>query len=248
MNPYLEKEAYWQDFHQTFIPTIRAMLATQVSPHYFVRVEQYVFLHELPGEERRPLGRPDVHLKDIRPGQGASGTVTIAAPAYGYLPSTSVDQEVHSYLAIRDREGHNVITVIDLLSPANKNLGVDRDDYLKKRRAFFLAGVHVVEIDLLRGGPRLPLSDVPPSDYLVAVSRAEERPRVGLWPIQLRERLPKIPVPLRAPDPDVELDLQDALDRVYDSAGYAPLLYETPPQPPLSEADAQWARQLVSVA
>jgi hypothetical protein len=244
MNPYLEKEAYWQDFHQTFIPTIRAMLATQVAPHYFVRVEQYVFLHELPGEERRPLGGPAVHVKDTRPRDSASGTATIA-PAYGYLPTTSVDQEVHSYLTIRDREGHNVVTVIELLSPSNKNFGADRDDYLKKRRAFFLAGTHVVEIDLLRGGPRLPLNDVPKCDYLVAVSRTEERPRVGLWPVQLRQRLPQIPIPLRSPDPDAELDLQEAIDRVYDSAGYAPLLYETPPQPPLNEADVHWARQFV---
>jgi hypothetical protein len=246
MNPYLEKESYWQDFHQTFIPTARSMLAAQVAPHYFVRVEQHVFVHELQGDERRLLGRPDIHVKDIRPSAEAPGTATIA-PAYGYLPATSVDQEIHSYLTIRDREGHNVITVIELLSPSNKNPGADRVEYLRKRRAFFAAGAHVVEIDLLRAGPRLPLSDVPPCDYLVSVSRAEERPRVGLWPVQLRQRLPTIPIPLRAPDADAQLDLQEALDRIYDSAGYAPLLYDMPPEPPLSDADLQWARQLLEI-
>ena len=161
-------------------------------------------------------------------------------------PSTAVDQERHSYLSIRDREGEHAITVIELLSPSNKNLGADRVDYLKKRRDFFAAGLHLVEIDLLRGGPRLPFSDVPPCDYLVAVSRAAERPRVGLWPIGLRERLPKIPIPLRAPDPDAWLDLQEILHRVYDSARYEPLLYRHSPQPPLSGDDASWAQSIVS--
>jgi hypothetical protein len=204
MNPYLEHEFYWQDFHQTFIPTARASLAEQLSPRYFVRVEQYVFIHELDGEER------------------------------------------HSYLSIRDREGDEAITIIELLSPSNKNLGADRTDYLKKRREFFAAGLHLVEIDLLRGGPRLPLIDIPTCDYLVAVSRANERPRVGLWPIGIREALPKIPIPLRGPDPDASLDLQEILNRVYDSARYEPLLYRQSPQPALNPADAAWAESIIN--
>lgn len=249
MNPYLEQESYWQDFHQTFIPTARAFLADQVAPRYFVRVEQYVFLHELPAAERRPLGRPDVVVKDG--GASAVGFVAVApleAPAYSYLPATAVDQEPHDYLSIRDREGLEIVTVIELLSPSNKYEGADRVDYLRKRREFFAAGVHVVEIDLLRGGPRLPFVEVPPCDYLVAVSRAEERPRVGLWPLRLQDRLPVIPIPLRAPDPDARLDLQEVLHRVYDSAHYEPLLYRGTPHPPLSEDDAAWARPYVPSA
>lgn len=246
MNPYLENESYWQDFHQTFIPTARAALSKQLSPHYFVRIEQYVFVHELPAEERRPLARPDLFVKDVRsPGASAGNSAASAAPAYTYLPVTAVDQEQHSYLSVRDREGHEAVTIIELLSPSNKNYGADRNDYIRKRREFFNAGLHVVEIDLLRGGPRLPFGDVPSCDYLVAVSRAEERPRVGLWPIQLREQLPKIPVPLRAPDSDVWLDLQAVLHQVYDSAGYEPFLYDHMPVPPLSDEDALWARQFV---
>ena len=247
MNPYLEQEAYWQDFHQTFIPTARAMLAAQVAPGYFVRVEQYVFVHELPPDERRFAGRPDLTVHEGQlADQPSGGSVAAPAPAYGLLPSTAVDRESHDYLTVRDRAGHNVVTVIELLSPSNKNPGADRADYLRKRREFFGAGVHVVEIDLLRGGPRLPLENVPPCDYLVSVSRAEERPRVGLWPIHLRDPLPKIPIPLRAPDRDAELDLQQALHTVYDSARYAPLLYQSDPQPPLRSEDAAWASKFLA--
>lgn len=246
MNPYIEHEFYWQDFHQTFIPTARAALAAQLSPRYFVRVEQYVFIHELESEARRPLGRPDLFVKDARPVAGAAVAMTTEAPAYAYLPATSVDEEHHSYLSVRDREGDETITIIELLSPSNKNPGADRMDYLRKRREFFAAGLHLVEIDLLRAGPRLPFSDVPPCDYLVSVSRANERPRVGLWPIGLRQRLPEIPIPLRPPDLDAELDLQEILNRVYDSAHYEPLLYRQSLQPPLIPEDAAWAQSIVS--
>ena len=88
MNPYLEQESYWQDFHQTFIPTARAALAEQLPPHYFVRVEQYVFIHELDSDERRPLGRPDLFIKGARSGATAGASTTTEAPAYAYLPST----------------------------------------------------------------------------------------------------------------------------------------------------------------
>jgi hypothetical protein len=83
-------------------------------------------------------------------------------------------------------------------------------------------------------------------DYLVAVSRANERPRVGLWPVGIREALPKIPIPLRGPDPDASLDLQEILHRVYDSARYEPLLYRQSPQPPLNDADKSWADSIIA--
>ena len=78
-------------------------------------------------------------------------------------------------------------------------------------------------------------------DYCVLVSRYKERPQAGLWPIRLREPLPIIPIPLKAPDPDVRLDLKKALDRVYDAAGYRKYIYDSPPEQPLNETDAAWA-------
>src|SRR5256885_15376829 len=57
MNPYLEQEEVWQDFHQSFIPRVRAILAEQVRPAYVVKVEEHRFIHELSAEERRLLGR-----------------------------------------------------------------------------------------------------------------------------------------------------------------------------------------------
>lgn len=71
--------------------------------------------------------------------------------------------------------------------------------------------------------------------------------RADVWPLGLRERLPTLPVPLRSPDPDVPLDLQAALDTVYDEADYSLTLnYDEPPaDPPLSEGDATWVQEQV---
>jgi hypothetical protein len=77
------------------------------------------------------------------------------------------------------------------------------------------------------------------------VCRAGEYPLASLWPTQLRDRLPLIPVPLRAPDPDVRLDLQEVLHRIYDAAGYAKFIYDSDPAPALSPADDAWARSLL---
>ena len=168
----------------------------------------------------------------------------LEAPVYALLPVT-VDIERESLIEIRDRQSLELITVIELLSPANKKPGSDREQYLAKRRQYFANGVNLVEIDLLRGYERLPLEKLPESDYYALVSRTEERPRVGVWPLRLRDRLPIIPVPLRRPDPDATLDLQHILNRVYDAAGYADYIYDGTPQPSLHPDDAAWALQFL---
>ncbi len=156
-----------------------------------------------------------------------------------------VARERHTSLEIRDRRNRRVVTVLELLSPSNKTAGSDRDDYLAKRRQVLAGQTHLVEIDLRRGGVRPNLPELPACDYYVLVSRYEDRPRLGFWPIGLREPLPRIPVPLSAPDAPVWLDLRAVLDRAYDAADYGKYVYQETPEPPLSEADEAWARQFI---
>ena len=56
-----------------------------------------------------------------------------------------------------------------------------------------------------------------------------------------------LPVPLRSPDPDVPLDVQQALDTIYDEAQYGLTLnYDGPPPPPsLSSQDMDWVESCV---
>jgi hypothetical protein len=88
----------------------------------------------------------------------------------------------------------------------------------------------------------------PDCTYSVLVSRAERRPRAGFWPIDLRDPLPTVAVPLRAGDNDARLDLRAILDRVYDESGYQFYLYLHEPDPPLSADEAAWARALLPIA
>jgi hypothetical protein len=156
-----------------------------------------------------------------------------------------VDVEELPYIKIMDREHQTVVTVIEVLSPTNKLNPADRAAYVAKRATLLRTQTHFIEIDLLRSGEPMPLTVQPTSHYRVMLSRAPERPNVVLWPLRLRDRLPRIPVPLRAPDPDLSLDLQDVLHRVYDAAGYADYIHTRPPQPALHPDDARWAESLI---
>jgi hypothetical protein len=207
-----------------------------------------MYIHELPAGERRFLGRGDVLVPARTPASTATaapGSV-LEAPAEVGVPA--VDTESLSFLEIRDRDSHELITVVGLLSPSNKYTGPDREQYLAKARQLQRSWVHFVEIDLLRGGPRMPWLDMRACDYCVVVSRVDQRPRAGFWPIRLRDRLPEIPIPLRHGDADARLDLQQVLDRIYDAAGYAYTIYDGPPEPALSAEDTAWARSFLPAA
>jgi len=248
MNPYLEQPGTWHDFHEQFCVVCRTLLVPRLVPGYFARLEEHLYIHELPAEERRFLGRADVSItQHHRSGSADAITSTISAPVIGHI-DIGVDVESESFIEIRDRDSRRLVTVIEFLSPSNKQPGADREQYLGKRRQLIKSHVHFVEVDLLRGGPRMPVRDLPPCDFYVMVSRYENRPDVQLWPIQLRDPLPEIPVPLSGPDEAATLDLQAALQNSYDSAGYVDYIYEGTPDPPLAEADAAWASEILNQA
>jgi hypothetical protein len=243
MNPYLEQNDAWEDFHTDFITRTREILSGQVGTNYYVKLEVRLYLHELSAEQRRYFGRADVGVTGQPPMGPSAAMVNTTAPIELVLPNVEVER--HSSLEIRDRRNRRVVTVIELLSPTNKTPGPDRDDYLRKRNVLLIERIHLVEIDLRRGGERPGPPSLPPCDYYALVSRYEERPRLSMWPLSLRDRLPVIPIPLTAPDADVLLDLQAVLDRVYDAADYGKYIYGEMPQPPLSEDQLAWARQFL---
>jgi hypothetical protein len=247
MNPYLEQDDAWHDFHERLMPALAEALLPQVRPRYIVKLDEHMFIHELPADERRIAGRSDVSIASTERTSTAGATAVVDAPAICRIPP-SVDVERIAFIEIRDRSDRQLVTVIEVLSPSNKRPGPDREQYLARRRQLLAGNVHLVELDLLRGGPRLPLEDLPDCDYYALVSRVETRPRAGLWPLHLRDALPTIPVPLRPPDGDAHIDLQYVLHRVYDAAGYEDYIYTGAPQPPLHPDGAAWARSIAGGA
>jgi hypothetical protein len=145
---------------------------------------------------------------------------------------------------VRETGALRLVTAIEILSPVNKRPSHEAyHEYLRKRRELLHSQAHRIEIDLLRGGQRPPLErPVPPAPYYVTLSRAGHRPYVDVWPIQLWEALPVLPVPLLEPDPDAALDLGATVTTVYERGAYARLIdYRQPPPPPaLSDAETAW--------
>src|SRR5262249_5977187 len=103
-------------------------------------------------------------------------------------------------------------------------------------------------IDLQRAGNRVPVDgELPRATYFLFVSRSGRRPNVGIWPVQLHDRLPVLPVPLKRPDPDVPLDLQAIVDSIYDRSNYDMLInYTKALSGPLTISEKQYVASRVA--
>jgi hypothetical protein len=246
MDPYLEAPAGWQEFHSRFINTMSDFLVPKVRPKYAVHIERYVYVVEVFGEEGRI--RPDIAIVETEQ-QGSIAEQQAYAVATAILVPLPVLEEVrHYFLEIREVATQKVITVIEMLSPFNKRAGKGRDEYLSRRNEILLSDVHLVELDLLRDGERVPMGKpLPPADYYAIISRSYKRPMAEVYAWTIRQPLPTIPIPLKRGEPDVMLDLQAVFTTVYDRAGYDYRLpYDREPEVPLKPEDAEWAKQIIA--
>jgi hypothetical protein len=214
-------------------------------PKYIVRLARR-FVTEMPEDIGIVTGDfyPDVGITETgyqdtiveSPVTVASSPLQMATVMPARIPHITVE--------IRDVANRDLVTAIEVLSPTNKR-GEGYREYLDKRRRPLCSMAHLMEIDLLRTGRRVPMQKpLPAAPYFVFLSRAERRPIIEIWPIQLNMRLPAVPVPLLAGDPDVALDLQLAFDTVYDALNYdLSVDYTHPPEIPLGEDMATWATE-----
>jgi hypothetical protein len=253
MDPFIEAQR-WEDFHTRLIPALSDALVPAVRPHYVVQVEERVYVFHPPGQPSRFI-YPDVAVADREDGErlpaGTGGTAVVVAKAAEVLTLPMPERRRELFLTLRDRENREVVTVIEVLSPTNKRSSSDgRREYLEKRDDILLSSAHLVELDLLRGGERLPTVErLTPADYYAFVSRHRRRPKVEVYRWTLRDRLREIPVPLAGEDTEVSLDLQAVFTTVYDRAGYDYSLdYRRPVEPPLSDADAAWVQEVLAAA
>lgn len=248
MDPYVESQA-WIDFHTGLLVAMQEQLNALLPASYYVAAEERVYLERWPGGEESLLIRPDLSVltapgRSWRPGGAA---IAEAGPVALTLP---VPEDVeHGYLTVRATETQAVVTIIEVLSRTNKRPGTDgHRDYMEKRAEVLRTRTSLVELNLLRGGERLPtIPAAPPADYYALVSRGNQRPRTDCCHWTVRDPLSAIPIPLDPPDPDVLLDLQGAASLVYDRAAYSRRLnYSAPVEPPLPANDAAWAAERIA--
>lgn len=250
MDPWLESARIWQGVHNAFIVYAAEALQQLIGPRFIAAVEARVYISTV---SRNVV--PDVMLRVGRdaPHQGAPSAVLEADEA---LVLELVEDEIsEAYIEIIDLDtSREVVTVIEVLSPSNKIKGEGRDLYLRKQKDVLQSTASLVEIDLLRGGPHVlavPEVEVLPIgvfDYLVAISRSWDRARRSfLYARTVRERLPRIPVPLASAGPPATLDVQAILDRVYDTGAFQNRLdYSKPCFPRLRPDDIAWAQEQIT--
>ena len=193
-------------------------------------------------------------LRRERPGLGAKSrerkTAGTALLEPVRVPLPTVFMEVRdAWIEIRHGSKRKPIASVELLSPTNK-VGAGLGEYLMKRRKSIRQKIHLVELDLLLRGERLPMGQpLPAGDFYALVSRAEARPESDVYAWTIRDPLPSIPIPLSPPDPDVMLDLAAVFATAYERARYAELLdYSVPPSSVKKPTDRAWAERTARAA
>ena len=255
MDPYIEACGLWGDFHDILIGEIHRALAAVAPERYLVRAgnREYLVVVEEQGENTRPF-LPDVAVTATRAKKTSGNKKRVAAVAESTsfaepltMRACIVEEHRESFIEIFEAgPEQRLVTGIEVLSPSNKRPrtpGWKR--YLRKRHGLMHDGVNLVEIDLLRGGRRMPMLDPwPDSPYVLLVARAFCELRCEVWCASYREPLPPIPVPLIKPDADLKLELQPMIEAIYARSRYARSIdYRKPLTPPLSADDAAWFKQ-----
>jgi hypothetical protein len=252
MDPYIEDAELWRGAHHWFISAASEQLQPRLNPRgYYVDVESRVWM-----EEPERAVYPDVVLRQApereRP-ENVEGVGALIADEPVRL--LSLETEVREdYLQIYAMQNRRLVTGIEFISPSNKADHHARELYLRKRKDLWASEVNVVEIDLLRAGKslvRLPqsvLKEFMPGGYVINVMRVGSA-GYEFFPLDLRMRLPRVGIPLEPGEPDVVLDLQAAVNRVYDAGAYSMRInYDGEPDPRLDEGTASWASSLLVAA
>jgi hypothetical protein len=253
VDPYIESQGRWPDFHASFLTYLRDALLDRLPGHYEARIDEQFRLVEVPVSSR-PI-EPDVAiLRFERPEAGRSAAeaeagVAVLEPVTIPLPEIVRVEHTERRIEILRLPERSLVTVIEVLSPTNKAQG--REDYLRKRVAIHEQEIHLVELDLLLAGQRLPMSEpLPPGDFYALVARADRRPDCDVYAWPIRRALPNaLPIPLRAPDPDVPLDLAAVYATAHEKGRYARSLdYAAPLALPLAPEPRAWAESLAREA
>jgi hypothetical protein len=255
MDPYLESPDWFPDLHHGLIYLIKESLQQSLPESYSAQSDQRVWM-----EYSLRHIEPDVEVvrSARRRRKRGGGGIAVAEPRAAaplVVPVETIEDGPfeEAFIQIRRRRGKNVqlVASLEILSLSNKKIGnPGRAKYLAKQREILDSAVHLIEIDLLRGGTYalavpsdLVKAKAGPFDYLVSIRRFDRPKEFLVYPIVLPQRLPEITIPLLPGDPDVPLDLQAIFDRAYDGGPYQREIEygKDPIVPRLKPEQAEWA-------
>jgi len=247
MNPWLEE--HWPGVHALLIANMCQVIGRKLPEDLSARPEEGVSISaegcDKPHEFRADIVARESWREGVAPAWNARNDELESRAAIPTIVQTPPMTE--RWIEIREAAGR-LITIIEILSPGNKN-GDGWHDYITKRRALLESPINLVEIDLLLGGRRvfsesyakLPRTEA--AHYFISTKRAGEGIRREIYRPLLREPLPVIPIPLRKGEKDVFIDLQSLLNQVYEAGRYHLLDYRNLPDLPIPQADQQWLQE-----
>jgi len=249
VDPYLEQ--HWGDIHTRLMVYLSDQISDQLPRDLQVRVKESVCVDF---DESPRWFYPDVAVIELPKFASSSAVAVadavIAEPTIIPVPSEHPTQR---HIEVVDlNSGNRVITVIELLSPANKQEGSGRVAYRRKQREYTEAGVNLVEIDLIRTGNfivAVPEDGIPwkkRTPYIVCIRRAYRPEQAEIISVALEQAVPNFRIPLRHTDPDIVLRIQPLLDDCYRRGRYASIDYSQPPRPKLDDKAAAWASGLIN--
>ncbi len=188
MDPFIEGCGLWEDFHGHLIEKISEVFTDTLPPSYLVKTGErsYVVLADAEGDTTHPF-KPDVTVTgEARSVQAATAVVGSAVKTAPFSVRAFIEEEFRErFVEIHEGDGEDrLVTRIEVLSPANKKPNFTGwDQYQRKRQGMFLGhSANLIEIDLVRGGRRMPMVDsLPTSPYMILVSRKEEMPYCQVW-------------------------------------------------------------------
>ena len=148
MDPYLERRDHWHAVHTRLLVAIADALGPQVWPHYRVDIELRTYIALLTSESL--AGIPDVL---VMPSPHEVMRPMAPAPVIGTAPQVvevPMPEEMHErYLVVYEVTTQDVVTVLEILSLANKLTHEGREAYEAKRTIVLGSKTNLVEIDLL---------------------------------------------------------------------------------------------------
>jgi hypothetical protein len=255
MDPFLEHPHFFPSLHGGMHAYIREALQPRLPEPYFADFNERVWI-----ETSARYIEPDttaVHA-GIHGKEPGDGGVAVATRSQPLVFEVTDDERAECSVEIRMRredEGERLVSVIEILSPTNKTPGEKgRDLYLEKQREVLGSPVHLVEIDLLRGGEHTtPMSlehlrmKAGAFDYHVSVHRFDQHGKFFIYAWKLEDSLPEIAVPLLPGDGAVPLDLAAVFARSYDTGPYRRRVPYDPARivPPLSAEKTAWVRRIL---
>lgn len=242
MDPLIEAAGLWHDFHGTFIHCWRDAIMAALPEDYVARTDERLTISESTGERLGHLS-PDITLSQTSLSRTKTGGSRFAgALLEPHVIPVLIEEEIReTFIEIYRLSDERLITVVELLSPSNKD-SRDRSQCLAKRHSILRQEVHLVELDLLLGGQRLPMQrPLPAGHYYGIVSRWERRPDCEVYHWLLDQALPIMPIPLAAPDADLQIDLAAVFETTFSRGRYdRSINYRKPFHLPLSEEELAW--------